>query len=211
MTDLGLSSGTMRPRLVSPLGYLHRLFERHEEQIVAGMAMVLIIIAVIPIWLVHFPPLQDCPLHLLRENILAHYSDPALGYRDEFVISLFPMPYILTDYIVSGLARLVPITIAVKILLTLYVVLLPASSFYMLSSLARSKLILGFFSFPLIYNMHLEKGNINYAFSFPLFLFALGYWWRHHKQRTWKGKRALCWAGPSCLSLSPLHLLLSSF
>jgi hypothetical protein len=177
---------------VPALEYLCRFFERHEDQLIAGMATLLIIVAIIPIWVVRFPPLQDYPLHLLRENIVAHYSDPALGYRDAFVVSLFPMPYILPDYLVCPLARLLPITIAGKILLTLCVVLLPVSFFYLFCSLARNKLMLGFFAFPLVYNFHLEVGETNTALSLPLFLFALGYWWRHHKQPTWKTNGFLC-------------------
>lgn len=171
--------------------YLFQLFELREKQIIVVIATLLVLIAIIPIWQVHFPPLQDYPLHLLRQNILAHYSDPAFRYHDVFVATLFPMPYILTDYIVSGLASFLPITTAGKIQLTLYVVLLPLGFFYLLSSLAQSKLALGFFVFPLIYNMHLEKGNLNYALSFPLFLIALGYWWRHHNHATWKSEGML--------------------
>jgi hypothetical protein len=172
--------------------YLCRFFELHEDRLIVEMAILLVVVAVIPIWLVRFPPLQDYPLHLLRENIVAHYSDPTLGYRNAFDVSLFPMPYILPDYLVCPLARLLPITIAGKILLTLCVVLLPVSFFFLSSSLARNKLILGFFAFPLIYNFHLEVGETNTALSLPLFLFALGYWWRHHKQPTWKTNGFLC-------------------
>jgi hypothetical protein len=172
--------------------YLCRFFERHEGRLIAGMTTLLVIFAVMPIWVVRFPPLQDYPLHLLRQKILAHYSDPTLGYCDAFVRSLFPMPYILPDYLVCPLARLLPITIAGKIQLTLYAVLLPISFFYLYSSVARKNLLLGFFVFPLIYNFHLDVGEINTALSLPLFLFALGYWWRHHKQPTWKTNGLLC-------------------
>jgi hypothetical protein len=175
----------------SALGRWCLWFERQEAKIITVTAAVLIVIAEIPIWAVHFPPLQDYPIHLLRANIIAHYSDLTSRYYDTFVVSLAPIPYILTDYILSGLALMLPIAIAGKIMLAIYIVLLPVSFFYLLRSIAANKLVLGFFSFLLIYNRHFEKGNTSYFFSFPLFMFALGYWWRHRIRPTWGHKAVL--------------------
>jgi hypothetical protein len=165
-----------------------RWFERNQRKLIIITAIVLMVLAVIPIWMVQFPPLQDYPIHLLRANIIAHYHDAATHYADAFVISLAPIPYILTDYLISGLGSLIPVTLAGKITLTIYIVLLPISSFYLIRSVNPEKSILGFSSFLLIHNRHFEKGNVSYFFSFPLFLFALGYWWRHRTLPTVREK-----------------------
>ena len=159
-------------------------FERTQAGFTTFTAIVLVTLVIIPIWTVQFPPLQDYPIHLLRANIIAHYYDSAAHYADAFVISLAPIPYILTDYLISGLASLVPVTLAGKLTLTIYIILLPISSFYLIRSVDPEKSILGFSSFLLIHNRHFEKGNVSYFFSFPLFLFALGYWWRHRTLST---------------------------
>jgi hypothetical protein len=163
-------------------------WERHERAISALLAAGLTVISLIPVWAVHFPPLQDYPFHLLEGHIIVHYSSPSSHYYDTFVVSLFPIPYILTDYIVAGLAWFLPVATAGKILLSIYVVLLPVSFFYLLRSVAPAKAILGFFGFLFIYNWHFAKGFTSFFFSFPLFLFAVGYWWRHRLGGTWRNR-----------------------
>jgi hypothetical protein len=161
-------------------------WERHERAITTLLAAGLTVISLIPVWAVHFLPLQDYPLHLLRGHIIAHYSDPQYRYYDTFIVSLFPIPYILTDYIVAGLTLLLPVATAGKILLSVYIVLLPMSLFYLLQSVAPAKAILGFFVFLFIYNWHFAMGFTSFVFSIPLFLFAVGYWWRHRLGAAWR-------------------------
>jgi hypothetical protein len=182
-------------------------WERHERAIIALLAAGLTVISLIPVWAVHFPPLQDYPLHLLRAHIIAHYSAPSSHYYDTFVVSLFPIPYILTDYIVAGLALFLPVATAGKILLSVYVVLLPMSVFYLLRSIAPAKPILGFFGFLFIYNWHFAMGFMSFFFSFPLFLFAVGYWWRHRLGATWR-HRVVFSALVFCVYLAHMYTFL---
>jgi hypothetical protein len=68
----------------------------------------LLALALIPIWAVRFPPVQDYPLHILRAGIITHYHDSASHDADAFVVSLTPITYVLTDYLLSSLAHLIP-------------------------------------------------------------------------------------------------------
>jgi hypothetical protein len=162
-----------------------------ESRIWAVLAIALTALSLLPIWLVKFPPLQDYPYHLLRAHIIANYSNPSFNYNETFTLSFFPVPYILVDYLLLMFNWLFSIQIAGKILLSMYVVLLPWSTFYLIRSVDKSKTVLGFFSFLLIYNWYFSMGFINFVFSIPFFLFAVGYWWRVKDRPTWKSQLLL--------------------
>src|SRR5216683_2289981 len=183
---------------------------RWEHRIVSCVMAGLTLVALLPIWTVRFLPLQDYPLHLLREYIITHYSDPVTRYYDNFIVSLFPIPYNLCDYIVVGLNLFLPITTAGKLLLTLYVVLLPLSLWYALRSVDRGKTVLAPASFLLTYNWYFAKGMTSNLIAFPFFLFAIGYWWHHRLHPTWKHHLGL--AGlVFCVYLAHLYCFLYLF
>jgi hypothetical protein len=158
---------------------------KKENALIAVIATVLTASSVIPIWIVRFPPLQDYPVHLLRENIIENYSNPSFQYHSSFVVSLFPIPYIFTDYIVCLLTLVLSIELAGKIMLTSYIVLLPFSAFHLILAVDRNKIPLVLWSYLFIYNRHFTKGNTSYIFSFPFLLIALGYWWKHRARLRW--------------------------
>lgn len=141
----------------------------------------LIVLSLLPIWLVKFPPLQDYPNHLLRAKVIYDYNNPLFDYNKHFIIQYSFLPNLISDIIIPFLAHFVPIVLAGKIFLSIYVILLPLSIFYFLNAIDKEKAILGFFGFPLIYNGFFNMGFINFCFSIPVFFFALGYWWRNRK------------------------------
>ncbi len=189
---------------------LSRWFRRWELVMVACAITGLTLVALLPIWAVRFLPLQDYPLHLLREFIITHYSDPALHYHDTFVVSLFPIPYNLCDYIVAGINLLLPITTAGKLLLSIYVVLLPLSLWYALRSVDPGKTVLVPAGFLLTYNWYFAKGMTSNLIALPFFLFAMGYWWRHRLNPTWKHHLGLA-ALVFCVYLAHLYGFLLLF
>ncbi len=176
-----------------------------ERALVAGIAVVLILANLLPIWLVRFPPLQDYPNHLLTAHIIAHYGDPNFDYAQNFVLSWRPVPNMLADVIMAGLARVVTTPLAGKLGLSLYVVFFPVSIFYLVNAIDRNKLLLGFFGFPLTYNWFFNLGFSNFCLSLPLYFFAVGFWWQ---TRLGQGNKAKRWA---VLGLLTLLIYLSHF
>lgn len=149
------------------------------------LAATLTVVVVLPIWLVTYPPLQDYPYHLVRDQIFAHYGDPAFDYRATFVRSFYPAPYVLADWLVAGLAQAMPVTAAGKVVLSLYLALFPWSLLYLVRSVGPGRTPLGFFGFALAYDWHFHMGFVGYVLSLPAALFALGYWWRRRRDLTW--------------------------
>jgi hypothetical protein len=75
-----------------------------------------------------------------------------------------------------------PPLIAEKIFLSLYIILFPLSIYYFLNAVQHGRHALVILSFTFIYNYLFLMGFYNFAVSVPLFLLALGYWWRHKEQ-----------------------------
>src|SRR5918992_2775158 len=99
-----------------------------------SLATILTGLNLLPIWLVRFPPLQDYPYHLLRTHIIANYSNPAYDYHEKYILNFFPSPYSLVDYLAVILSWIFPLQFSWKLILSLYVILLPWSMFYLIRS-----------------------------------------------------------------------------
>lgn len=155
------------------------------------LAFILTFINLLPIWLVDFPPLQDYPFHLLEAHIITNYWNPNFNYPETFTLSFFPTPYILMYYMFIVLSHAFSIQVAGKIILSLYVILLPLSTFYLIYAVDKTKIIIGFFSFLFIYNYFFNMGFINFSLSIPFFLFALGYWFKTKDYANWTHRTIL--------------------
>ena len=149
-----------------------------EQVLIVGVAAVLILVNLLPIWLVRFPPLQDYPNHLLSAHIVAHYSDPNFDYAQNFLLSWRPVPNILASLIMAGLACVVATLLAGKLFLSLYIILFPLGLFYLINAVDSNKLLLGLFGLPLTYSWFFNMGFLNFCLSLPLYCFTVGFWWK---------------------------------
>src|SRR5262249_9485901 len=139
-------------------------------------------------------------------HVILNYKSPVFDYQRLFDVSLFPMPYMIVDYLMVIIGSLLSVQLAGKIVLSMYVVLLPTSIFYFIRSVDKTRIILVLFAFLFIYNWHFNKGFVSFVFSIPFFFFTLGYWWRA-KNLTWS--RQLILSGLIlCVYLSHLYTFL---
>ncbi|HID63287.1 MAG TPA: hypothetical protein EYP49_11190, partial [Anaerolineae bacterium] len=192
---LGMSScanpDLIRKIVGSDTPYTRKLDLVSEQALIVGITAVLIVVNLLPIWLVRFPPLQDYPNHLLSAHIVAHYNDPNFDYAQNFVLSWRPIPNVLGTLIMAGLARIVPTFLAGKLFLSLYIILFPLSIFYLLNAVDSNKLLLGLFGFPLTYSWFFNMGFLNFCFSLPLYFFAVGFWWKTRSGQRNRVKRMI--------------------
>lgn len=139
-----------------------------------------IVVFLIPLWLFPHFPSQDGPNHLYSANILLRYGTPEGGlYRQFYEISARPDPNWLSHALLAGLLAPAPPAVAEKLLLTLYLILLPLGFRYALRSLRPGAEAMTPLVFPLVYNWMFHIGFYNYVLSLAVMLFALGYWMRH--------------------------------
>ena len=142
--------------------------------------IVLIVLYVLPIWIFKYFPSQDGPSHIYNSFILRHYNDPRYVFAKFYEIRKAPVPNWASHAIMMLLTYLVPPLIAEKLLLTIYVVLMAFSMFYLLRSVQKDKIPLVFLGFPFIYNYILLMGFYNFSIGTALFMLIIGYWWRHY-------------------------------
>ena len=140
---------------------------------------VLIVIYLLPIWLFPYFPTQDGVSHVYNSQILTEYSNPEYEFRDYYEINWYPFPNWLSHFSLAMLMFVFPPLIAEKIFLSLYVILFPLAIYYFLNAVQRGRYALVILSFTFIYNYLFLMGFYNFAVSVPLFLLALGYWWKH--------------------------------
>ena len=133
---------------------------------------VLGVFAVLPLWIVRHPPIQDLPQHLAAIRVLSDYSDPKLGFAHWFELSLGSTQY-LTYYLAAKvLAIFLGVSLANGVLLSLSIGGLAYALRALLRALGRDE-DLALFCFPLLWNAHLILGFVNFIAAIPLVLWGL--------------------------------------
>ena len=164
---------------------------------------VLMSIQVLSVWIIRYYPSQDGPSHLYNAAVLANY-DRVPVYREFYSIHVSPAGNLLAQLLQSGLLKIAGEFAAEKLLLTLYVVLLPLS-FRVLLATATAELspfvLCGLVFLP---NFFFYMGFWNFCLSIPLLLFALTYFRR--RRRHWTPAAVIAFALLSFLTYSA-HLL----
>jgi hypothetical protein len=145
------------------------------------LALVLTAAALIPIWATTYFPSQNGPWFLLPSHMYAHYYSPEWNYSEFYIRNLHPIPHMLHDVLVAGLSTIIPLLTAEKLVLSLYVILVPVSVFYLLSSVAPGNKRIGILSVLMILSYPFMRGYHDFTLSVPLFFIALAYWHRHRE------------------------------
>ncbi|MBT9314098.1 hypothetical protein IXB50_01505 [Leptothoe spongobia TAU-MAC 1115] len=161
--------------------FSHQPFSPLENSLFVG----LIGLFLLPIWLFKYLPLQDGPIHVHTANVLHGFltSTPSI-FQDYYITNLQLAPNWTTQIILTGLMFITSPIIAEKLLLSLYVLLLPVAVRYALNGVranAFAPAFLAFLSFPFCYNLMFHMGFYNFAYSLVIFLFVIGYWLRHRR------------------------------
>ncbi|MFH1751752.1 MAG: hypothetical protein ABH821_02340 [archaeon] len=143
--------------------------------------IVLIVLALLPVWVFKTPVMLDYSNLLVRAHIVNNY-DSVIHYQEDFNLNLLPTPNVLTDSIVIILNQIMPLTMAGKILLSIVIILFPLSILYFLKKVNPEKQWLALFAFLLTYNHFLALGLVNYLLAFLLGFIILGYYWSHRKK-----------------------------
>lgn len=163
--------------------------ERIEQQHDFGLAnwrtvllvAVLMAASLVPIWATTHFPSQNGPWYLLQVHMTKEFNNPAWDYSDYYRISWHPTPHMLHNVLVFALNYIFPLLIAEKVALSVYVILMPLSIFYFLSSVAPDRKILGLLAFLMIHSYVFYRGYHNFSLSIPLFFFTFAFWHRHRE------------------------------
>lgn len=157
---------------------------------------VLLAVALVPLWLVTMPPLEDYPNHLARMHILIHAPhDEVLGQFYQVHWAL--IPNLAMDLLVPPLAHLIPLALAGKVFISLTLVLLSSGTLALHYVLYRKLSIWPLSVFLLLYNGIFLYGILNFLFGLGVALWGLAAWIYLPARRAWP--RALLFYAMSCV------------
>ncbi len=161
-----------------------------DKRLVAVVFALVAAAILVPIWVVHYPPILDFPNHLASSFVLAHLHDPSYTFGQFYAGQWGLNPYITTDFVLMELGRIVPPLVAGKIVLSIGALGLPLAAWFFLRQAHPGEDALAIW-FPLAaHNIFFRYGFLGYFWSIGLMFFTLGLWmkWlRSPSLRRWFG------------------------
>ena len=139
----------------------------------------LLILHLVPVWSLPFLPTQDGPGHQSVASVLRHYGDPDAGLlREYYELNREAVPNWLIFFLLGPALGFLSVAAAEKVLLSLYILLLPLSVRFALRSVDRRATWLSLLIFPFLYNFMFNMGFFNFCFSLAAFFLAVGFYLR---------------------------------
>jgi hypothetical protein len=133
----------------------------------------------LPIWVFPFLGLGDYGRHLATSFILKKLllGDPF--YASYFDLNPVIQPYILVQILLAALSFVFGIEVAGRLILTLFIVLLPFSTYVYEKSVGGRPIGWWPLSLCLIYTWHFNMGFLPYLIGLVLALLSIGYFYLH--------------------------------
>jgi hypothetical protein len=132
-------------------------------------------LALLPVAVVHLAPLTDYPFHMARISILEHWQAWP-GLHAFYAIRSFLLPNITTDVILLGLAQLMPLEIAGRVLVGLTLAVNLSGAVALHWSLHRRAALWPLVAALFLHNWIFVFGFLNYVFGIGLMLWGMALW-----------------------------------
>ena len=162
-----------------------------------GLSLQAALVAGYCAWVLSMPvfPSQDGPLHLycveVFRQLLAHHPGP---YAQTYFINRYVPPYSLYYYGLIALGKLVSLTMADKIIVCSYFVILPLGLRSLLRSVAGSADWTPLLFMPVLLSWPLMMGFVNFCIALGFACFALAAWTRNQtRSGVWPRIPFLLW------------------
>ncbi len=134
----------------------------------------LAVLAVVPLWVSDYPPLQDLPQHAAAIRVLADFSVPELRFQEHFELALGQTQYLAYYGFAVVLAKVFGVVLGQRLLLSLALIATAYSVRALLRALGRDS-ALAFLVFPLLWNAHTVLGFVNFIAAIPLTFYGLAF------------------------------------
>lgn len=139
--------------------------------------VVVILAHFLPLYLVTWFVTVDGPAHLYNANIISNYFN---GFSHDisryFYFNNNPEPNWTGHFLFVVFLQFFPSFLAEKLVLTLYVVLLPVSFRLLIRSQTKENSFTSYLIFPFIYNLPFCFGFYNFSFGLPVLFFGIYFW-----------------------------------
>lgn len=140
-----------------------------------------------PLWILDYFPSVDGPAHVALTDIWLNYeSADHEMYQEFFEKSSVNNPNMFVYLLLYVLMIVFPPFLAEKILLSLFVVGLPMSVWYMTTSVSFRGGVIALFSFPIVYNYITYFGFYNFLFGSLMYCITMGFWLRYRGKKSLK-------------------------
>jgi hypothetical protein len=128
-----------------------------------GLASALV---VLPLWVGEYMPLVDLPQHAVELSIAQHWGDPAYGYPSVYQVNPL-INQLLAPILAYAFGWFLPLSVAIKCVLTLVVLALPASVGLLTRAVGGDRWWT-LLAFPLGYGFPTYWGFFAYIVAVPL-------------------------------------------
>lgn len=168
---------------------------------VRRLFFILAVLYVLPFWVVEHIPTGDGPTHTYNAWVMRQHGNTAdyPRFADHYEIDSRPHPNWLTQGVLALLMLALPPLLAEKVLVSGYVLLFLAGTWYLAGAVRSGERWPAFLGFLFVYHQLFQYGFYNFSISVALYFFAVGFWWRRRDRLTLGGAAALnlllwlCW------------------
>src|SRR3954453_6776796 len=126
---------------------------------------------VLPLWVTPFPPMVDYPQQLTLAAILRWYGDPVRRFRETYELALWA-PHGLFKLLVAGLAWVLPINVAGRLVVSLCLLAVGAAALALCRRTGRPA-VYALLALTLTYNYAFFWGFVDNLQAYPLTLAGL--------------------------------------
>ncbi|WP_437877989.1 hypothetical protein [Sorangium sp. So ce513] len=140
-----------------------------SDRVFVATFAILAVAAIVPIWRVRFLPLLDLPNHLAAVHIWHNFDAPWTRFRDFYELSLRPAPYGAYHVLTHAAAHVVPLEDANRLVLSGYVLGIPAAGLAWARRTRRSPW-LSVLTFPLAFSLSWACGFLPFLIGIALLL-----------------------------------------
>ena len=129
------------------------------------------LIGLVPIIAVTYPPTGDLPAHIL--GAVLHANPEGQSQTNYLSAEWVPSPYILFFLLMYPLIKIFGYLIAAKLVLCIYLILFPVGALIYLRTFSSQSWFPAFGSFLFIYNYYFEFGFIPFCLGIPLIFITI--------------------------------------
>lgn len=149
-------------------------FRRQLEALPLAAFVVILagLVITLPLWLVERPPLQDLPQHVAAVRVLSSFWEPSYRFAEYFELTLGRTQYLTVYLLAAGLAKITGPLVATKLVLSAALVMTPYCLQRLLRAIGYSPW-LALLSLPLVFNVHVAFGFLNFVAGIPLLFWGL--------------------------------------
>lgn len=147
------------------------------------LILLFLILGLIPIWLIRFLPFSDYPDWLYQGHLLKEFlTGTTSPLQENFNLVFVPVPNSGSTILIGLLNLFLPIEVAGKILLSIWVISFPLSIIYLFRVVHSGYSSLELIGFTLIYNWFFLAGFASFILSLPLVFFTLAYIYKNIRE-----------------------------